>query len=74
MTDFETINSELNVFRVTVLQRYVRQEFDNETLLYAKYDFINFARQLHLSFDFIEKMLEDYNQQAQKKQNQIQHQ
>jgi hypothetical protein len=65
MTDFETINTELNILRVTALQGYVREEFDKEVMLYAKYDVINFAKQLHLGFDFINHLLEDYNALAQ---------
>ena len=65
MTDFETISSELNVLRVEALQGYVREEFNKETMLYAKYDVIDFAKQLHLGFDFINELLEEYNKQAQ---------
>jgi hypothetical protein len=65
MTDFETINTELNTLRTEALRGYVRAEFDKESLLYAKYDVINFAKQLHLGEEFINKLLEDYNQQAQ---------
>jgi hypothetical protein len=65
MTDFETINTELNILRVTALQGYVREEFDKEVMLYAKYDVINFAKQLHLGFDFINELLEEYNALAQ---------
>jgi hypothetical protein len=65
MTDFETINSELNVLRVAALQGYVREEFDKEQMLYAKYDVINFAKQLHLGEEFINELLEEYNKQAQ---------
>jgi len=65
MTDFETINSELNVLRVAALQGYVREEFDKEQMLYAKYDVINFAKQLHLGEEFINQLLEEYNKQAQ---------
>lgn len=65
MTDFETINSELNVLRVTALQGYVREEFDKEQMLYAKYDVINFAKQLHLGDEFINELLDEYNKQAQ---------
>jgi hypothetical protein len=65
MTDFETINSELNVLRVAALQGYVREEFDKEQMLYAKYDVINFAKQLHLGEEFINELLVEYNKQAQ---------
>ena len=65
MTDFETINSELNVLRVAALQGYVREEFDKEQMLYAKYDVINFAKPLHLGEVFIKPLLEEYNKQAQ---------
>jgi hypothetical protein len=65
MTDFETINSELNVLRVAALQGYVREEFNKETMLYAKYDVINFAKQLRLGEEFINELLEEYNKQAQ---------
>jgi hypothetical protein len=65
MTDFETINTELNTLRTEALQGYVREEFDKEVMLYAKYDVINFAKQLHLGFDFINELLEDYNRLAQ---------
>jgi hypothetical protein len=65
MTDFETINSELNVLRVAALQGYVKEEFDKEQMLYAKYDVINFAKQLHLGEEFINELLEEYNRLAQ---------
>ena len=65
MTDFETINSELNVLRVAALQGYLKEEFNKEPMLYAKYDVIKFAKQLHLGFDFINELLEEYNKQAQ---------
>lgn len=64
MTDFETINTELNTLRIEALRGYVRAEFDKESLLYAKYDVINFAKQLHLGDEFINKLCEDYIQQA----------
>ena len=64
MTDFETINSELNVLRVAALQGYVKEEFDKETMLYAKYDVINFAKQLHLGDEFTEELLKEYNELA----------
>lgn len=65
MTDFETINTELNTLRTEALRGYVKEEFDKEPMLYAKYDVINFAKQLHLGDEFINKLLEEYNQQAQ---------
>jgi hypothetical protein len=65
MTDFETISSELNVLRVAALQGYLKEEFNKEPMLYAKYDVIKFAKQLHLGFDFIKELLEEYNRLAQ---------
>jgi hypothetical protein len=65
MTDFEITNTELNTLRTEALRGYVRAEFDKETMLYAKYDVINFAKQLHLGFDFINELLEEYNRLAQ---------
>ena len=65
MTDFEITNTELNTLRTEALRGYVREEFDKETMLYAKYDVINFAKQLHLGFDFINELLEEYNRLAQ---------
>lgn len=65
MTDFETINTELNTLRTEALRGYVKEEFDKEPMLYAKYDVINFAKQLHLGDEFINKLLDEYNQQAQ---------
>lgn len=65
MTDFEITNTELNTLRIEALRGYVREEFDKEQMLYAKYDVINFAKQLHLGFDFINELLEEYNKQAQ---------
>ena len=65
MTDFEITNTELNTLRIEALRGYVREEFDKEVMLYAKYDVINFAKQLHLGFDFINELLEDYNRLAQ---------
>jgi hypothetical protein len=65
MTDFETINTDLNRLRTEALQGYVQEEFEKEQMLYAKYDVINFAKQLALDESFINKLLDDYNQQAQ---------
>lgn len=65
MTDFEITNTELNTLRTEALRGYVKEEFDKEPMLYAKYDVINFAKQLQLGDEFINKLLDEYNQQAQ---------
>lgn len=62
MSDFETINTELNTLRIEALRGYVEQEFDNEQMLYAKYDVIEFAKQLQLGDEFINKLLEEYHE------------
>jgi len=62
MSDFETINTELNTLRNEALRGYVKQEFNNEKMLYAKYDVINFAKQLELGDEFINKLLEEYHE------------
>ncbi len=65
MTDFETISTDLNRLRVKTLQGYIQEEFDKEQMLYAKYDIINFAKQLALDKSFINKLMDDYNHQSQ---------
>ena len=62
MTDFETINTELNTLRTEALRGYVKEEFDKEPMLYAKYDVINFAKQLNLGDEFINKLLDEYHE------------
>jgi hypothetical protein len=64
MTDFEITNTELNTLRIEALRGYVNEEFNKEVMLYAKYDVINFAKQLHLGDDFIEELLKEYNELA----------
>lgn len=61
MTDFETINIDVNTLRTQALMGYVRQEFDKESMLYAKYDVIEFAKTLQLPTAFISELLRDYN-------------
>jgi len=61
MTDFDTLESSVNSLRTQALIGYVRQEFDKEQMLYAKYDVINFAKSLGLPPSFIEELNKDYS-------------
>lgn len=71
MTDFETIKSDVNQLRTAALVGYVRQEFDQEGMLYAKYDVINLARKMELPPSFIEDLMKDYSFAASQTQEKI---